>query len=876
MSSVHWFQFKHWSVRTKLLAGFAAAALIALIVGGIGVQRLQVARDANIFLYEKVTLPSGRLAKLKSTFQNVQASLRAYMLTVDEAENKLLDERLTSDAKSISEQCQAIEKDLTAPEMKSLFNDFTERRQAWLPVRGEIMKLAAVNKNAEAYALFKAQGEKLADSVEASIDKMTAELSSQAKTAAEQSVSQATTGMWMMGFAVLVGAILSATLGLVIARGIVKPLEMVMAALAKVASGELNQKLEVNSRDEVGQIAVALNRTTDGMREALQSDKVDWAIVGSQRNEMQRTKQIVENAAFNLIMADKDLKIRYLNRAAIKTLKTLQQYLPIPVEQMVGQSIDVFHKQPEHQRRLVSDPNNLPFQATIQVGPEYLDLRVSATFDEQGKYSGPLLAWEVCTQKVQLEAKNADYAGQVAAIGKSQAVIEFNMDGTIREANDNFLKAVGYSLDEIKGRHHSLFVDEGYRHSPEYKEFWASLNRGEYQAAEYKRLGKGGKEIHIQASYNPILDVNGKPFKVVKYATDITAEVNAREDLKNKVNCMLEVVAAAATGDLTREITVSGSDSIGQMGEGLARFFRDLRSSIASIASNAMSLGGSAEELSAVSSQMSSNAEETSAQANVVSAASEQVSSNVQTVTTGVEEMGVSIREIAGSATKSAKVAQQAVEVAGATNATIAKLGDSSAEIGKVINVITSIAEQTNLLALNATIEAARAGEAGKGFAVVANEVKELAKETAKATEDIRQKIEAIQLDTRGAVDAIKQISQIIGEVNDLSNTIASAVEEQTATAKEIGRNVGEAAKGTGEIAQNITSVAQAAQNTTQGATNTQQAAEELARMAAELQQLVSKFKFETEGKEAPTLRTASSTKSTPSKRSDQSLKLGV
>jgi methyl-accepting chemotaxis protein len=258
----------------------------------------------------------------------------------------------------------------------------------------------------------------------------------------------------------------------------------------------------------------------------------------------------------------------------------------------------------------------------------------------------------------------------------------------------------------------------------------------------------------------------------------------------------------------------------------------------------ASSLASSAEELTAVSSQMAANAEETATQANVVSAAAEQVSKNVTVVASGSEEMQTSIREIAKSANESAKVAKTAVGVAENTNHTIAKLGESSVEIGKVIKVITSIAQQTNLLALNATIEAARAGEAGKGFAVVANEVKELAKETAKATEEIGQKIEAIQGDTKGAVQAIGEISTIINQINDISNNIASAVEEQTVTTNEIGRNVNEAAKGTGEIAKNIGGVAVAAQNTTKGAGDTQKAAQALSSMAAQLQALVAKFTF--------------------------------
>ena len=548
---------------------------------------------------------------------------------------------------------------------------------------------------------------------------------------------------------------------------------------------------------------------------------VVWELITEKlktENGMAQTQSMMDNLPINVIFADLDLKIQYMNPASSKTLQTLEKYLPIKVSQMLGHPIDVFHKDPSHQRKLLANDKNLPHEADIKLGPETLHLLVSAIYDKDKKYVGAMVTWEVITEKLRLEATNVDYAAQIAAIGKSQAVIEFKMDGTIVTANDNFLKAMGYTLDEVKGKHHGMFVDDAYRQGSDYREFWAKLNRGEYVADEFKRIGKGGKEVWIQASYNPIMDLNGKPFKVVKYATDVTQQVKtktevaqgaereklAAQELKQKVDSILTVVAAATKGDLTQEIQVHGSDAIGQMGEGLGKFFTDLRKSIGSIGESAVNLASASEELTTVSQQMSANAEETSAQAKVVSAATLQVSQNLQTVATGAEEMGASIKEIAKNATEAAKVATAAVKVAETANATVSKLGDSSTEIGQVIKVITSIAQQTNLLALNATIEAARAGEAGKGFAVVANEVKELAKETAKATEDISRKIEAIQTDTKAAVDAIGTISEVINQINGISNTIATAVEEQNATTNEMARNVSEAARGSGEITSNI------------------------------------------------------------------------
>ena len=268
---------------------------------------------------------------------------------------------------------------------------------------------------------------------------------------------------------------------------------------------------------------------------------------------------------------------------------------------------------------------------------------------------------------------------------------------------------------------------------------------------------------------------------------------------------------AEGEGDLTKRIPITSRDEIAEVAKWFNVFLDKLQNMIKSVADAAHEVGSASADVSQVGQQISANSQETSAQAKVVSSAAEQVSQNLQTVATGAEEMGASIKEIAKNATEAAKVATSAVKVAETATATVAKLGESSAEVGQVIKVITAIAQQTNLLALNATIEAARAGEAGKGFAVVANEVKELAKGTAKATEDISRKIEAIQTDTQAAVAAIASISSVINQVNDISTTIATAVEQQNATTNEMVRNVSEASRGSSEITSNITGVAQAA-----------------------------------------------------------------
>jgi methyl-accepting chemotaxis protein len=568
--------------------------------------------------------------------------------------------------------------------------------------------------------------------------------------------------------------------------------------------------------------------------------------------EAERVQSMMENSPINTMYADRDLVIRYMNPVSTQTLRKLQEHLPVKVDDMIGQNIDVFHKKPEYQRKLLADPSNLPRRANIQVGPETLDLLVSAIRDSKGQYLGAMVTWEVVTEKLKLEQE----AARVQSMMENSPINTMYADRDLiirymNPASTETLKTLQQYLpcrvEEMVGQ----CIDIFHKNPAHQRKLLADPANLPRQA----QIAVGPETLDLLVS--AIRDGKGEYLGAMVTWEVITERLAAEqrekdmaererrqaEDLRNKVDNMLAVVNKAKEGDFTAKVDVSGEDAIGQMGEGLAGLLADLREAMTRIAENAQQVASSSEELTAVSQQMAGNAEETATQAGVVSAASEEVTRNVQTAATAAEEMSASIREIAKSSSEAAKIAKQAVNVADSANSTIKELGESSVEIGKVIKVITSIAQQTNLLALNATIEAARAGEAGKGFAVVANEVKELAKQTAQATEDISQKIEAIQAGSTGAVEAIAEVGTIINQINDISNTIASSVEEQTATTNEISRNVSEAARGSAEISENVTGVATAASSTTQGATDTLQAAKGLSEMAAQLQHLVGRFK---------------------------------
>jgi methyl-accepting chemotaxis protein len=342
--------------------------------------------------------------------------------------------------------------------------------------------------------------------------------------------SQVALSLWIMLATAAVVAAATLFLGLTVGRGVARETSAALEFADAIAEGKLAQQdMEVSGKDELAELGRALNRMKANLREK------DAATA--------RMVALVDKTSVNIMYADKENKIQYINPAAMSALRELEQYLPVRASEIVGQSIDIFHKGPNRQRRMLGDASTLPHKAEFKLGPESVTLIADAIYDNEKNRLGTIATWEVVTEKVKIEAQNADYAGQVQAIGRSQAVIEFEMDGTVRTANANFLKTLGYSLEEIQGKTQSVFLAEDEQRSTEWREAWAKLNRGEHVAGDFKRLGKGGKEVWLQASYNPIFDRAGKLQKVVEYATDITEQKVKNADYVGKMEAISKAQA---------------------------------------------------------------------------------------------------------------------------------------------------------------------------------------------------------------------------------------------------------------------------------------------------------------------------------------------
>ena len=427
--------------------------------------------------------------------------------------------------------------------------------------------------------------------------------------------------------------------------------------------------------------------------------------------------------------------------------------------------------------------------------------------------------------------RHADYSGQLAAIGKSQSVIEFSLDGTVLNANENFLNVLGYNIADIKGKHHSMFVAPEFAKSPEYRDFWSRLGSGEYDAGQYKRIGRGGKEVWIQASYNPIMDANNKPFKVVKYATDITEQVNLANAMKITVDQVRDVVKEAVDGDLTARIDLTGkSGLLATMCEGVNTIIESMHDIVTELKDAAEEISTGANEIASGNNDLSSRTEQQAANLEETASSMEELTSTVKLNADNAKQGNI-------LATQASSVAIQGGELILQVVSTMSSINESSQKIADIIGVIDGIAFQTNILALNAAVEAARAGDQGRGFAVVASEVRTLAQRSANAAKDIKglisdsvKKIENGNILVSKSGETMKEIVGSIKRVNDIMAEISAASSEQSTGIEEV-----------------TTAVSQMDEVTQQNAALVEEAAaaaESLQAQASQLSQRVDQFRL--------------------------------
>ncbi|WP_407703812.1 methyl-accepting chemotaxis protein [Xaviernesmea oryzae] len=523
------------------------------------------------------------------------------------------------------------------------------------------------------------------------------------------------------------------------------------------------------------------------------------------------------------MIADVDLNIRYMNAAAKQLMREadgeLKKELPrFDSNALIGANIDIFHKNPSHQRNMLAALQT-QHRTTIHVGQRAFDLIVTP-LKKNGKTTGFVVEWANARDRLQ----NLDYRNQMEAISRVQAIIEFSPTGEIIGANQNFLDVLGYRLEEIKGRHHSMLVDQTYASSPDYQKFWEELRAGRFQAAEFTRYGKNSKMVVINASYNPICDEKGRVIKVVKFAMDVSERVHA-------VRTIGDALSQLANGDLTVKLDQPFAADFESLRNNMNNAVRQLGQTLSSVAHATGQIDNNVREISHGAQDLSKRTEQQAAALEETAAALDEITANVSNSSKRAEEARNASQEADSSARRSGQIVSDAVNA-------MARIETSSQQISNIIGVIDEIAFQTNLLALNAGVEAARAGEAGKGFAVVAQEVRELAQRSAQAAKEIKELIRNSSDEVRNGVklvsetgEALKMIQENIVSVNEHMQAIANSSREQ--------------ATGLGEVNSAVNQMDQVTQQNAAMVEETNAASATLAQESERLRQLICQFQLD-------------------------------
>lgn len=604
----------------------------------------------------------------------------------------------------------------------------------------------------------------------------------------------------------------------------------------------------------VGPLSFRLNVTAAMDNEGSYiGNTLEWSDVTDVRRKEQDVARLtgaISGAMTAIMMIDRDFVITYVNDATVNMLRPhqdilRQEFSGFDVDKLVGSNIDAFHKNPAHQRQMLSNPGNLPYTTEIKVGPLQFRLNVTATMDVGGDYIGNALEWSDITEAkakaAEAAALQAEMEGVASAMNLVMGVISFDMEGNIIDANDNFLQAVGYSREEVIGKHHRMLAPPEFAASPDYLAFWAKLNRGESEVGQFLRVGKGGKEVWLQAGYNAIIGVDGKPYKVVKFATDITEQKLLQLTVEEVLKSTAVVMNAMAEGDLTRQMEGEYDGEFAQLQTAINDTVNAISDIVQDITEASVSISSAAAEISRGNMDLSQRTEE---QASSL----QQTASSMEELTNTVKHNADNAREANQLAAAAREKAEQGGEVIRKAIEAMSAISGSSKKVADIIGVIDEIAFQTNLLALNAAVEAARAGDQGRGFAVVASEVRNLAQRSAAAAKEIKALIN----------DSVEKVGEGSALVNESGRTLEAIVEG----AKKVGDVVSEIAAAsiqqTAGIEQVNQAVSQMDEMTQQNAALVEQAAassESLDEQGKNLQQRMEFFTTGLEPAEQPPAR---------------------